>query len=43
MLEANIADAKILYFIDTFYMTTMADLDDLYTDHIGHGEEDFLI
>jgi hypothetical protein len=30
MLTENIADKKILYFIDTFYMTTMEDLDGLY-------------
>jgi len=35
MLGANPADRLILDYIDTYYLTTMPDLDELYGAHIG--------
>lgn len=43
MLSENIADGRLLGVIDSFYLTQMGDLDDLYAGHSGAGEEDFLI
>lgn len=43
MLTDNNADVSLLGMIDSFYLTTMGDLDELYAGHSGKGEEDFLI